>query len=166
MAFELSLFNVALTERQAAGEVLKCNELTARFGLELTEKQALALVATRSFALKKNGRIEFGGGIIDKMIREFCDSPYLSAHDYEETLHDLLETFYLYKNETLDLISDDDLIRYMKNAFDAICQGSVELLSERELYRLARNLRRGYDYDYSYADEGFAEDEENEYEGY
>jgi len=166
MDFALSLFNVALAERQAASEVLKCNELTARFGLELTEQQALALVETRSFSLKKNGRMEFGGGIIDKIIREFCDSPYISAHNYEETLHDLLEVFYLYKNETLDLISDDDLLNYMKKAFDGICRGSVELLSERELYKLARNLRRGYEYDYSFADEGFDGDEENEYEGY
>lgn len=149
MGFELFSFSDALVEKQAVYEVMKCNDLTVKFGLVLTETQALALVETRSLALKGNGRIEFGGGVIDKIINEFCDSPYLSMHNYEETLHELLETFYYYKNETLDLMSDDDLIKYMKNAFDGICRGSLELLSGRELYKLARNLRYGYAPDYS-----------------
>lgn len=144
MAFELSLLRGALVEKQAVDEVMKCNDLTVKFGLVLTGAQALALVETRSLALKGNGRIEFGGGVIDKIINEFCDSPYLSMHNYEEILHELLQIFYFYKNETLDLISDDDLIKYMKNAFNGICQGSPELLSGRELYKLARGLRYGY----------------------
>lgn len=163
MVFELSLFSGALVEKQAVNEVMKCNNLTLKFGLILTEAQALALVETRSFALKGNGRIEFGGGVIDKIINEFCDSPYLSMHNYEETLHELLETFYYYKNETLDLISDDDLIKYMKNAFNGICQGSLELLSGRELYKLAQNLRYGYAPDYADDAIQLDEDEEDEY---
>lgn len=166
MAFELCLFSDALVEKQAVNEVMKCNDLTVRFGLVLTEEQALALVETRSFALKENGRIEFGGGVIDKIINEFCDSPYLSMHNYEETIHELLEIFYYYKNETLDLVSDDDLVRYMKNAFDGVCQGSLELLSGRELYKLARNLRYGYAPDYSDDIVELDEDEEDEYEEY
>ncbi len=128
--------------------------------------QALALVETRSHALKENGRIEFGGGVIDKIINEFCNSPYLSMHNYEETLHELLEIFYYYKNETLDLIGDEKLIRYMKNAFDGACQGSLELLSGRELYKLARNLRFGYAADYQENAMESGVDAEDEYEGY
>lgn len=166
MVFELSWFSGALIEKQAVQEVMQCNALTVQFGLVLTEVQALELVETRSFALKENGRIEFGGGVIDKIIKEFCDSPYLYKENYEEVLHELLEIFYYYKNETLDLISDDDLVKYMKNAFDGICQGSLELLAGRELYKLARNLRYGYGPDYSEADmelEGDVEDEDDEY---
>lgn len=162
MAFELSLFSGALVEKQAVNEVMKCNDLTLKFGLVLTETQVLALVETRSFALRENGRIEFGGGVIDKIINEFCDSSYLSMHNYEETLHELLETFYYYKNETLDLMSDDDLIKYMKNKFDSSCQGSLELLSGRELYKLARNLRYGYAPDYSDDAIELDKDEEDE----
>ncbi|MBP7332497.1 MAG: hypothetical protein KBA08_09385 [Firmicutes bacterium] len=166
MVFELSLFTGALVEKQAVNEIMKCNDLTIKFGLVLTEAQALALVETRSFALKENGRIEFGGGVIDKIINEFCDSPYISMHNYEETLHELLEIFYYYKNETLDLISDDDLVKYMKSAFDGICQGSLELLSGRELYMLARNLRYGYAPDYSDDAMELAGEEEDEFGGY
>ncbi len=166
MAFELSLFSGALLQKQAVSEIMKCNDMTVKFGLILTEAQALELVETRSYALKQNGRIEFGGGVIDKIISEFCDSPYISINNYNETVHELLEIFYYYKNETIDLMSDDDLIKYMKNAFDGICQGSIELLSGRELYKLARNMRYGYEPDYSDNAVEFDEDEEDEYEGH
>lgn len=163
MSFELSLFSGPLIIKQSVEAVMSCNDLTLKFGLSLTEQQALSLVETRGLALRENGRIEFGGGIIDKIIFEFCDSPYLAMYNYEETLHDLLEIFYYYKNETQDLISDDALIKYMKNAFDSICQGSLELLSGRELYRLAKNLRYGYGPDYSEdtsEQEGFEEEDD------
>jgi hypothetical protein len=149
LSFELSPFTPGFINKQAVGEVIKCNDYTVKFGLVLTPAQALELVETRFAALNENGRIEFGGGVIDKIIKEFCDSPYIYMHNYTQTIHELLEIFYYYKNETCDLISDDDLIKHMKTAFDGICQGSLELLSGRELDRLARNLRSGYSYDYS-----------------
>jgi hypothetical protein len=170
LGFELSLFNGdfnhVLIQKQAVNEVMKCNDLTVKYGLILTEQQAVALVKTRSVALRENGRIEFGSGIIDKIIFEFCDSPYLFMHNYEEILHELIETFYYYKNETLDLMSDDELIQYMKKAFDGICQGSLDLLSGRELDKLARNLRYGYAPDYSDDTIELDEDEEDEYGEY
>ncbi|WP_342343327.1 DUF6323 family protein [Ruminiclostridium herbifermentans] len=70
MVFELSIFNGALIQKQAVNEIMKCNDLTVKFGLILTEEQAIELVETRSYALKQNGRIEFGGGVIDKIIRQ------------------------------------------------------------------------------------------------
>ena len=170
LGFELSLFhggfNNALVQKQAVNEVMKYNDLTVKYGLVLTEQQAVALVETRSLSLGKTGRIEFGGGIIDKIIFEFCDSPYLAKQNYEETLHDLIESFYYYKNETLDLISDEDLIKYMKKAFDGVCQGSIDLLANRELDSLARNVRYGRAADDSGDDGPVDEDEEDEDEQY
>lgn len=164
MGFELVFVSNSLIQKQAVNEILKCNDLTMNFGLALTNEQAKELVETRAYSLSANGRIEFGGGIIDKIIKEFCDSPHLSMHNYAETLHELIEMFYYYKNETLDLISDDDLIKYMKQAFDGVCQGSLELLSGRELYRLAQNIHYGRD-PYFSEDMNF-EDEEDEYGEY
>jgi hypothetical protein len=151
-----------LIQRQAVNEIIKCNGLTVNYGLVLTNTQAMELVETRSFALSANGRIEFGGGIIDRMIKEFCDSPYISMHNYTETLHELVEMFYYCKNETLDLMSDDELIKYMKKAFDGVCQGSLDLLSGRELDKAAHNLRNGKDPDYSEDDISDEEDEDGE----
>lgn len=160
MAFELISFQSGLIQKQAVNEIIRCNDFSVRFGLVLTEKQAVELVETRSLALRDNGRIEFGGGVIDKLIMEFCDSPYISKSNYEETLHDLIEMFYYYKNETLDMVSDNDLIRFMGKSFNGVCQGSLELLSGRELDRMARNIRYGLPYDYAEADDS------NDEEGY
>lgn len=163
MAFQLTNFSSSIIQKQAVNEILKCNDFTANFGLILTQEQTAELVETRSYALKSNGRIEFGGGVIDKIIKEFCDSPYISMINYAETLHELVEMFYYYKNETLDLVSDDDLIKFMEKAFDGVCQGSLELLSGRELSKMAQNVRYGYALDYTEDDDS---DEEDEYEEY
>jgi len=144
MGFELIPIASGLIQKQAVNEIIKCNDLTVNYGLVLTPAQAAELVEMRFQALCENGRIEFGGGVIDKIIKEFCDSPYISMHNYTQTIHELIEIFYYYKNETIDLLSDDELIKQMKTAFDGICHGSLDLLSGLELDRLARNLRSGY----------------------
>lgn len=163
LLFEIMNVFSSLVQKQAVDEIVKCNDFTFRFGLELSEKDAVELVQTRTSSLKSNGRVEFGGGVIAKIIKEFCDSPYISKHNYVETLHELVEIFYSYKNETLDLISDDELIKFMKDSFDGKCQGSLELLSGRELNKMAENLRYGYAPDYSEDDEWEEGDEYDEY---
>ncbi|HDR5039260.1 TPA: hypothetical protein QCR75_005719 [Bacillus anthracis] len=163
MSFEIMSISSSLIQKQAVEEIEKCNDFTVKFGLTLSHFDAIELVETRTLALKSNGRIEFGGGAIDKIIKEFCDSPYISMNNYAETLHELIEMFYFYKNETLDLMSDDDLIKFMKNSFDGKCQGSLELLSGRELANMARNLRYGYAPDYSEDTAYDEEDEDGEY---
>lgn len=125
----------------AVSEVLKSNSLTCKFGLYLSKSQAEELVTTRNMSLENLGRVEFGGGIINKLIYEFCDSPYISQYNYTETINDLIETFYYFKNETLDEVSDDDLLSLMKEYFDQYCNGSIELLQGRELEVTARNKR-------------------------
>lgn len=163
LSFELISTFSFLIQKQAVDEIVKCNEYTSKFGLTLTHIDALGLIETRSLSLKNYGRIEFGSGVIDKIIKAFCDSPYISIYNYVETLHVLIEMFYFYKNETLDLITDDELIRFMKNAFDGECQGSLELLSGRELDGLARNLCYGYEPDDVDEDDWEEEDENGEY---
>jgi len=143
MNLDLFLGNGGLADMQALREILGRNGQSARYGLALSQRQAAELIETRSAALKDNGRIEFGGGTIEKIIAAFCDSPYIMSADYAETLHELVEIFYYYKNETLDQIGDDELIRIMKKSFDGVCRGSLELLYGRELDRLARDLRGG-----------------------
>ena len=68
------------------------------------------LAASRFSALKKTGRIEFGEGILPKLIQRFLDSPYLIQNTYEETLTQLQELFYELKNETKEHLSDDELL--------------------------------------------------------
>lgn len=160
MTFQLANFSSSIIQKQAVNEIIKCNDFTENFGLILTHDQAVELFETRSYALKANRRIEFGGGVIDKIIKEFCNSPYISMDNYAETLRELVEMFYYYKNETLDLVSDDDLIKFMEKAFNGVCQGSLELLSNRELANMAHNIRFGYTSNYK---ENEDDDENGEY---
>lgn len=163
MAFEVLNGFSSLIQKHAVDEIEKCNDLTQHYGLTLSYQEALALVETRTFSLQSNGRIEFGGGVIEKIIKAFCDSPYLSMHNYAQTLHELVEIFYYYKNETLDRISDDELIQFMKKAFDGKCQGSLELLAGRALDKMARNVRYGYGPGEPEDEDWEGEDEDGEY---
>jgi hypothetical protein len=54
-------------------------------------------------ALQNTGRVEFGEGILKKLIYAFCDSPFMTQQNYEETISDLQE-FLFFKNESLDQI--------------------------------------------------------------
>jgi hypothetical protein len=138
---QFSLIPGALAQKLAVAEIIRCNQTTSQYGLILKESDAAELAVTRSEALEKLGRIEFAGGAINKLILEFCDSPYLNQSNYAETLHELIETFYFYKNETLEELDDDELISSMKKYYDETCRGSLELLKDRDLDNLAREIR-------------------------
>lgn len=122
-------------------KVIACNKYTQKFGLQLTEQEALVLVEERKRSLKEEERIEFGEGILPKLIFAFCDSPYIYQDNYVDTIATLQDIFYLYKNESLDELSDDELITYMKEAFEGECEGSLEHLEDTSLEAFAREIR-------------------------
>ena len=128
--------------------IKKCNEYTNQYGLILSDSQIINLLERRTETLRKTGRIEFREGIIDKLIKEFCDSPYINQENYAETLYELIDIFYEYKNETMDLITDDELITFMKKSFDEIAKGDLEYLSGTIMYRMRENLLSGKSIDY------------------
>lgn len=135
--------------------IKKCNEYTKKYGLILSDNQINNLLERRKETLKDTGRIEFREGIIDKLIKKFCDSPYINQESYAETLYELIEIFYEYKNETIDLITDDELIEFMKKAFDGICQGDLEYLSGTVMYKMRENLLSGKPIYYIEEDENY-----------
>lgn len=140
--FSLVALGSSLMEQQTADKILACNKEIGKYGLLLTEQQALALVQTRTNALKENRRIELNGGIVDKLILAFCNSPYIDKTNYEDTLHELINLFYEMKNNTWDTISDDDIIEFIKKAYNNRCCGSLELLSNEAL-RLYKHIHCG-----------------------
>lgn len=139
----LDLFQNNSLEKQIFTEILTCNTVTSEYGLILREEDVKELLQTRIEALNRSGRIEFNGEIINKIILIFSNSPYISQYNYASTINELVEIFYNYKNETLDYISDDELIEIMKDFFDNYCQGSLELLEGKVLYKIADNIRNG-----------------------
>lgn len=140
--FSLAVLDGSVMEQQAAKRILDCNEEIGKYGLELNEQQALALMQTRNSALKENKRIELNGIIVDKLILAFCNSPYIAKDTYEEFLHEFIGLFYSLKNNTWNTVSDDDIIEFMKDAFNNRCNGSLELLSDEAL-RLCEHIHRG-----------------------
>ena len=129
--------------------IKKCNEYTSKYGLILSDNQIKNILERRKETLKETGRVELREGIIDKLIKEFCDSPYMNQENFANNLYELIEIFYEYKNETMDLITDDELIKFMKNSFDGIAQGVLEYLYETIMYKMRENLLRGKPLDYS-----------------
>lgn len=141
MNFSLLTLPDQILTKSAVNSLVTTNDFTARFGLWLTTEDATRLVETRQKSLEMAGRIEFGGGILNALIFEFCDSPYIQQDDYLSTMEELLEIFYYYKNEASDEIGDQELLSIMKYAFDNTCHGSVDLLQGRDLDEMARQIR-------------------------
>lgn len=137
-------------------EIRESNEYSSRFGLVLKESDIQELAECRRKALKDTGRIEFGGGILPKLIRSFCDSPYLDAENYAAALSDLQEAFYYFKGEAQEKFSDDELIEYMVKVFNGRAQGSTEYLIGTSLQELCRYANSHFDpYDGSQAGDLF-----------
>lgn len=142
-AFEVSLRKTGRLD--AAEELRQCNAVTGQYSLTLSEKQIADIVEKRYEALDATGRVEFGRGITKMLIEAFCDSPFIYQENYEESILELLDSFYYFKNESEDRIPDDELIAVMRRHFDTICQGSLEYLSGTTLEDLCRNTRFGYE---------------------
>lgn len=137
--------NNQLTIQKQMKDLMACNGYTKQFGIQLSEKEALDLVKERRENLIRQERIELGEGIITKLIFTFCDSAYIYQDNYVETIQRLQEIFYLYKNESLDELTDDELLEYMKEQFDGKCQGDLDYLEDTALEAFARKIRCGWD---------------------
>lgn len=140
-------FLVALEAQKqiAIKSIITCNEYTNQFGLSLTPIEVNELVKCQHETLKYMGRIELGQSIIPKLIYEFCDSQYISQDNYLKILEEFQEMFYYFKNESLDELSDDELISGMKKYFDNECEGSVEKLRSTYLENMCKNSRYSFD---------------------
>ncbi len=135
---------ILLQQKNQLAKILETNEMTARYGLVLTQQDAELLAAERSRVLKRERRVEFGPGILPKVIEQFCDSDFIDQNNYVDTLLRLQEIFYLYKNEMQDEISDEELLHFMKEQFEEVCFGDLGYLEGTCLQIFAEAVRAGY----------------------
>ncbi len=133
-----------LQNQNGLSRLMETNQATERFGLALTRQDAELILEERGNVLREMRRVEFGEGIIPRIIHEFCDSAYIDQSNYVETLLRLQEIFYLYKNEMLDEISDSELLHFMKEQFESICFGDLDYLEGTCLSNFAQAVRAGY----------------------
>ena len=134
----------SLSGQNQLAKVIATNQVTEKFGLVLSEEDAKLLVNEKSESLKEQKRIEYGESILPKIIYEFCDSDYISQRNYVETIGRLQDIFFLYKNEMMDEISDDELLHFMKEQFETVCYGDLEYLESTCLDVFAQAIRAGY----------------------
>ena len=69
-------------QQNQLGSLMKTNQKTAKFGLVMSEQEAALILQERKNALQEQKRIEFGEGIVEKIIYEFCDSDYIVQNNY------------------------------------------------------------------------------------
>ena len=130
-----------IANTQQIQQILELNGKIQQFGLVLNEEDIRTLMTDRKDSLKEQQRVEFGEGILAKLLISFCDSPYIDQENLVDIMGRLQEIFYEYKNESLDELSDDELIAFMREKFDKECQGSVDFLEETVLEAFARMIR-------------------------
>ena len=123
---ELSNFSAAVHE---LADSLKVWE---SWGMTISAEQAAMLVQRQRAVLRDAGRIDFGDGVLKKLAAAFCDSPYIQANDWTDTLAQLTELFYALKNETRDQLGDDALIAAMAARFNGGAGGSLDALAATE----------------------------------
>ena len=100
--------------------IKKCNEYISQYGLALSENQINNLLERRKETLKETGRVELRKGIIDKLIKEFCDSPYINQENYAETLYELI-------------LDNKELQRYIKKNLNSIVETIANAVKQNTL---------------------------------
>lgn len=94
----------------AKNEILKINEESSVYGLILTSENVEEIIKSRGYSLKTYGRIDLNMDSTKKIINKIYISQYTDKDDYVEIINDLQDIFYYLKNETLDKISDNEII--------------------------------------------------------
>lgn len=122
--------------------IMESNQVAEMFGLQITPADAEEIINARNQNLTELGRVDIDLGIVKKIIQAFCSSPYMDSTSFVATINDLVHTFYFFKNQSKDMIGDDELISLMQFFFNGSCGGSVELLRERELAAFVRIFLR------------------------
>ena len=132
-----------MSEQYQIEQIIKANEFSKEYGLTLTKEEATVLAQCGRSTLKTERRVEFGDSIMPKLIRAFADSSFINKDNYADILARLQDIFYLYKNESMDMVSDDDLISIMKNAYERESGGDLQYLEGTALEAFARKVRAG-----------------------
>ena len=94
----------------AKNEILKINDQSSVYGLTLTPDDVEEVIKSRGYSLKTYGRIDLNMDATKKIINKIYTSQYTDKDDYVEIINELPDVFYYLKNETLDKISDDEII--------------------------------------------------------
>lgn len=122
-------------------EILDTNVKSAEYGLILSEQEAEMIVRADIDALSEQERINFGESMVQKMIEKFMQSSYIAPSEYAETIAELIDIFYEVKEESYDILTDDEIIDVMYSFFEHKSGGSLEVLRNRDMEEICRSIR-------------------------
>ena len=118
--------------------------MSRHYGLSLGYSQMQELEEGRYRALADYGRIEFGEGILQDLVQMFCDSPYITQENYAVVLAEFQDIFYYFKSESMDSLTDEELLEVMRALFNGKAQGSTAYLSGTSMETLCRYFQGGW----------------------
>ena len=119
--------NLQITQEN---EILDLNEKSQIYGLTLNKEDVKEIINSRDNTLKNYGRIELDIGITKMIIENLYKSQYTDKDDYVYVINDLHEVFYYLKNETLDQISDIEIIEIIDEIYNN-CSGRIDIVQEK-----------------------------------
>lgn len=119
--------NLQITQEN---EILDLNEKSQVYGLTLNKEDVKEIINSRDNTLKSYGRIELDIGITKMIIENLYKSQYTDKDDYVYAINDLHEVFYYLKNETLDQISDIEIIEIIDEVYNN-CSGRIDIVQEK-----------------------------------
>lgn len=111
----------------AKNEILKINDESLAYGLILTPKDVDEIIKSRNHSLKTYGRIDLNLDITKEIINKLYTSQYTDKDDYVELINDLQDIFYFLKNETLDEISDYEIIDIISEFYEK-SSGRIDII--------------------------------------
>ena len=111
-------------------ELLELNENSRPYGLTLNKEDIKQIINSRNNTLKSYGRIELDINVTKSIIENLYKSQYTDRDDYVELINDLQEVFYYLKNETLDQISDIEIIEIIDEIYNN-CSGRIDIVQEK-----------------------------------
>ena len=124
----LSSMNLKLHYVQK-NEILNLNNESQSYGLVLSKEDVDEIINSRNDTLKYYERIELDIDVTKKIIENLYTSQYTYKDDYVELINDIQEIFYYLKNETLDEISDIEVIEILDKFYNE-CSGRIDIIQE------------------------------------
>ena len=119
--------NLQITQEN---EILDLNEKSQIYGLTLNKEDVKEIINSRDNTLKNYGRIELDIGITKMIIENLYKSQHTDKDDYVYAINDLHEVFYYLKNETLDQISDIEIIDIIDEVYNNY-SGRIDIVQEK-----------------------------------
>ena len=123
-------------------QILEINDKSVDYGLVLSPKDVEEVIKSRKDSLKTYGRIDLNMDITEKIMEILYTSQYTDKDDYLELINDLQDIFYYLKNETLDEISDNEILDKISELYEKTSGriDNVQNLAEKFAndYRLKR----------------------------